>query len=257
MTEQEHETTADIPTPLADLINNPQAQIEPLQVVEADTHPPKRKRKTKVYLPNLRLYLFVIVLTAATAGIVAGLLLVVLPVREVRVPVVITAPPIPYPSLVPQYDPNVRDWSNELLLSEPFNGYDSGTPVHIVDYQYDGFGWHYTVMAPDGTTFQVREYQLIEPLPDATPTARFGSVNGAPGYPLLTTVDLSPDIPANTRVRISSAWYDGAEWHYDVVAEDENSVATAAESQLTFASEATLPPPVTLTPTPLPTLPPG
>src|SRR5574341_2176418 len=81
------------------------------------------------------------------------------------------------------------------------------------------------------------------PLP--TPTAAFGSLIGLGGYPLITTEQVG-SIPPGTRVRISSALFDGQGWLYQIVAIDEQTMADAREHQLAYAAD--------FTPGPTPTL---
>lgn len=97
------------------------------------------------------------------------------------------------------------------------------------------------------------------PMPWPTPTAAFGDGIGKSGYDYLTLQDIRDTIPANTRVRLSMGYFDGQQWHYEIVAEGEQHHAEALESQLIFVPmiytiELTLtasPPPLpTFTPTP-------
>lgn len=95
------------------------------------------------------------------------------------------------------------------------------------------------------------------PYPWPTPTAAFGNGIGMGGYDYLTMQDLpngSPSgIPAYTRVRLSSAWFDGQQWHYQIVPQDEQSSAEALESQLISLLDLTLTPTLPPFPTPPPT----
>jgi hypothetical protein len=76
------------------------------------------------------------------------------------------------------------------------------------------------------------------PTLNATPTALFNNSIGMSQYNVITLETVGP-IPANTRVRISSAYYTGTEWMYTVVAADEISFADARQSQLQYAPEVT------------------
>lgn len=93
------------------------------------------------------------------------------------------------------------------------------------------------------------------PIPWPTPTAIFGDGIGKSGYDYLTLQDIQPSIPANTRVRLSMAYFDGQQWHYEIVAEGEQNYGEALESQLIFVP-ATYNLELTLTPlaTPAPTI---
>lgn len=78
------------------------------------------------------------------------------------------------------------------------------------------------------------------PLPTGgTPVAQFDRYIGMSQYDVMTTENIGGAIPANTRVRISQARYDGTQWWYVVVTQDEQRSAEAREAQLTFAPGVT------------------
>lgn len=71
--------------------------------------------------------------------------------------------------------------------------------------------------------------------PNATPTAGIPDTAWN-SVMLLETVE---GIPANTPVRIISAYYDGRQWMYEVMAKDGQTMGVARESQLTVAPGVT------------------
>ncbi len=82
-----------------------------------------------------------------------------------------------------------------------------------------------------------------------TPTARFN--DAWDNFSVFTKQPVG-DIPAGALVRISSAWWDGIEWHYDVVDEQGRFAGSVLESQLEFAPASL--PGGTFTPTPFASL---
>jgi hypothetical protein len=75
------------------------------------------------------------------------------------------------------------------------------------------------------------------PTPTPVPTLIYGESIGM-GYMMITTESIG-DLPVGTRVRISHAQFDGSQWQYYVVAEDEQRTAWAYASQLTYAPNVT------------------
>lgn len=73
------------------------------------------------------------------------------------------------------------------------------------------------------------------PIPWPTPTAAFADGIGKSSYDYITLETIRDTVPANTRVRLSIAWFDGQEWRYQVVPESEQSYVDARESQLAYA----------------------
>lgn len=124
-----------------------------------------------------------------------------------------------------------------------------GTRVRISHATYDGYGWLYYIVTQDGQeVVEAHEWQLSyapDVTPGPTPTASFGGEIGS--STLLRTTEPVGAIPAGARVRIGSAWFDGLEWHYDIVAEDGVTTAEARTSQLTYDTQ-----PYNLTPTATP-----
>ncbi len=72
------------------------------------------------------------------------------------------------------------------------------------------------------------------PFPWPTPTAVFGDGIGKSGYDYMTMETINEALPSTTRVRLSVAWFDGQQWHYEVVAQGETGYGEALESQLAF-----------------------
>jgi hypothetical protein len=143
----------------------------------------------------------------------------------------------------------------DLLTLESLGNIPPNTRVRIASGFYDGQEWHYEVMAKDGVTMAMARAAQLTYAPGvtpggATPTAQYFSER-----PVITNQRVG-DIPANTPVQIGSAWYNGVEWIYSIIA--PNGVfAEARESQLSFAPQQfpaatfTATPFATLTPTPL------
>ncbi|MEO8610240.1 MAG: SH3 domain-containing protein [Chloroflexota bacterium] len=75
-------------------------------------------------------------------------------------------------------------------------------------------------------------------VPYPTPTAVFDLALRSGGYDLITTGQIG-DIPANTRVRINSAQFDGTQWLYDVIAKDGQTRGLAYDYQLTYVPGVT------------------
>lgn len=173
--------------PLGDLIEAPAGKRAPLRVVEADApEKPKRKRKPRPFFwpwwlhlgTVARVYRWVIVLAAITAVIGAGAALVVIPERQVRVPMPVTVPVIVPVTLTPAvtYTPlPVLQPTPTAMFGEGIgrSGYDyltmadiapnipAMTRVRLSLGWYDGEVWHYQVAAEDEGRFgEALEWQL-------------------------------------------------------------------------------------------------
>ncbi|HEX3050760.1 MAG TPA: zf-HC2 domain-containing protein [Aggregatilineaceae bacterium] len=116
----------------------------------------------------------------------------------------------------------------------------ANTRVRISHAWYTGTGWMYGISTENDTLYaEAREWQIgyaSDSGPGPTPTAQYGSSIGVGGYPFLTTVSVG-SVPANTRVRISSAYYGANGWVYQVVAQDEVSTGDAYDWQLSAAPD--------------------
>ncbi len=121
----------------------------------------------------------------------------------------------------------------------------AGTRVRVSSAYFDGRAWHYTIVNQTELAVAEALQNQIGPAPGPTPTAVWGSYIGSGQYPLVTLVQVG-DIPAGTRVRVSSAYFDGRAWHYTIVNQTELVVAEALQNQIGPAPGPT----PTMTPTP-------
>ncbi len=116
----------------------------------------------------------------------------------------------------------------------------ANTRVRITHAWYTGTGWMYGISTENDALYaEAREWQISyapDSGPGPTPTAQYGSSIGVGGYPFLTTVSVG-SVPANTRVRISSAYYGANGWLYQIVAQDEVSTGEAYDWQLSYAPD--------------------
>jgi hypothetical protein len=123
-----------------------------------------------------------------------------------------------------------------MVTTDQVGAISVGTRVRISYASYDGYGWMYYI-APPGVqeVVEAHEWQLSyapDVTPGPTPTASFGAQIGSGSY--LRTTEQIGAIPAGARVRIGSAWFDGMEWWYTIVAEDGITSAEARTAQLTY-----------------------
>lgn len=127
----------------------------------------------------------------------------------------------------------------QLVTTTQIGPIPPNTRVQIVGMRLGIDGWIYTIMLPDGkTTTEATDAQLAYGpgvTPGVTPTARFG---GSAGYQLMTTEPVS-EIPANTRVQITSMRLGIDGWLYTIVAPDGKTFAEATDSQLAYVPGAT------------------
>jgi hypothetical protein len=125
----------------------------------------------------------------------------------------------------------------------------AGTRVRISHAQFNDSQWQYYVVAEDEQTMAWATASQLTYAPNMTPgptpTALYGSSIGM-GYALITTEPVGP-IPAGAQVRIGSAWFDGTDWVYSIVAEDGQTTADARQWQLTYAPPPAPTPTFTLT----------
>jgi hypothetical protein len=146
---------------------------------------------------------------------------------------------VPYPTPTSVFDLTLRWGGYDLMTTEQVGDIPANALVRISTAQFDGTQWLYQVMAKDGqTTGMAYDYQLkYAPgvTPGApTPTAMFGSAIGMGMYSAVTTQPIG-SIPAETPVRIGSAWYNGIEWIYQIQDQSGHFEDNARESQLRFA----------------------
>jgi hypothetical protein len=141
------------------------------------------------------------------------------------------------------------DGSGQPLLSYPCGAIFAVTATHMFT---PVFGQSEPLDAPYLTaTAIVEQATAVAPLPPCqpnaqptgfvpypTPTAVFDLALRSGGYDLMTTEQVG-DIPANARVRINSAQFDGSQWLYDVVAKDGQTRGLAYDYQLQYAPGVT------------------
>jgi uncharacterized protein YgiM (DUF1202 family) len=117
----------------------------------------------------------------------------------------------------------------------------ANTQVGIGSAYYDGSGWIYQIISPDGTAADARENQITWApgvTPGApTPTMGFGDYIGM-GVDWFITTERIGGIPVNTRVNLSTAYFDGYDWIYLITA-DGSTFVEARQSQLAWAPDAT------------------
>ncbi|MBZ0289343.1 MAG: hypothetical protein K8I30_17110, partial [Anaerolineae bacterium] len=138
-------------------------------------------------------------------------------VSQVYVPessLIIYAAPDATPTAI--FDLALRSGGYDLMTTEQVGDIPANALVRINSAQFDGSRWSYDVLAKDGQTrglaydYQLRYAPGVTP-GAATPTAIFGSALGMGIYSAVTKQPIG-DIPAGTRVRVGSAWYNGVEW---------------------------------------------
>lgn len=167
---------------------------------------------------------------------------------------VVIAAPEKMLELLPGYDPaaptptpifdNYYSYSGyPFQLKEAVGALPAGTRVRIGSMIYEGGEWIYFVTTEDeNTSFRVTQDQ-IELVADATPFTtplppKFQSWLGMGVYWVVTTADIGA-LPAGTRVRVSSATYNGQEWVYSIATEGDQFFGEARESQLDYAPDTT------------------
>ncbi|NJL57999.1 SH3 domain-containing protein [bacterium] len=97
----------------------------------------------------------------------------------------------------------------------------------------------------------------VPTLPAPTPTAGYGAAIGRDTFDFLVVSSDVVGLPANSRVRISSAYYTGSEWIYTVVARSSPIVAEVREWQIRWMPESSQPttvPTATITPDVVPAI---
>lgn len=137
-----------------------------------------------------------------------------------------------------------------LILRESAGPIPAGAAVRISTASFDGHEWLFAIESRDGQYAESVSESLLIFAPDVTPGApvppmAFAQYLGVGGA-LFISKESAGEIPSGTRVRLSSAWYDGYEWFYTVVSEDEAHSADLRESMLELAPDVT---PFLITPT--------
>lgn len=146
------------------------------------------------------------------------------------------------PTPPPAFDPG---WGFSFVTRTQVGGIPANTRVRISMMNWDGYEWIYQITTDNITTAEARESQIgfypgINPV-GPTPTSAL--LNAGWDSSVYITTEQVGSIPANTRVHIGSAWFDGYGWMYGITAQDGQLYAEARDRQLTFAPGA---------PTPLP-----
>lgn len=143
----------------------------------------------------------------------------------------------------------------------------SGTAVITYEATADNLWTHintltnFSVSSDQGQGWvQTEALRLIDPVSLSTfvptPTAYLNPIIGDGQYNAVTVRPVAVGkIAAGTRVKITAAFYNGVEWSYEIVTSD-GLVASARESELTFARDVLeqTPVPLAVTATPIPTL---
>jgi hypothetical protein len=148
---------------------------------------------------------------------------------------------IPNPTPTAVFDLALRAGGYDLVTREQVGDIPANARVRINSAQFNGTQWLYDVVAKDGQTRGLAyDYQLAY-VPGvtpgaATPTAIFGSSIGTGYYSAVTTQPID-DIPAGKVVRISSAWFNGDEWIYQIQDDSGHFSDSARESQLSIVPD--------------------
>jgi hypothetical protein len=115
----------------------------------------------------------------------------------------------------------------------------AGTLVLIGEVIMRDNEWLYVIFTEDNRRAEARDWQLdYAPYvtPGFVPTAMFWSELGMGVMRVITLEDVGL-IPAGTKVRVSSATFNGREWVYTIVMDDERTFADAREAQLAWAPD--------------------
>jgi hypothetical protein len=171
-----------------------------------------------------------------------------IPIRAV--PIVVTATPLEarmFGSPTALFDQPSGDLANQIAaLREQVFDYPAGTVVRIGSTWIDNWERWYSVTVEDGTGLEVRESQLTfvsstpTPMPIPPIPAKFSHLVGVDSYSLMTTEPIG-HFAIGTRVRVNSTYFDGAQWVYDINADDSSASYMALEQQLVDALAASDP----------------
>lgn len=158
--------------------------------------------------------------------------------------------PSPMPSPIVDLAPFIGMGGYPLLTNQDLEAVPAGARVSIIAGQEINGEWRFTIITENGLTANAVSAAQLQVAPgyvagEPTPIARFGALIGRVDYPVLTLEAIGA-IPANTRVRVSSARHGSSGWLYTIVPIDEQSFEEARENQLDFAegveTSTTVPP---------------
>lgn len=139
-----------------------------------------------------------------------------------------------------------------MMTTRPVDQIPGETLVRISHAWFDGSAWWYHIVMQDQWTAadaRVEDITLASgDRPGPTPTARFNYPVGS-GFDLVLIEPVS-NIAQGTAVSISSAWYDGINWYYNIVTQN-GATGVARQDQLTIGF------PIELTPSVTPVRPPA
>jgi uncharacterized protein YgiM (DUF1202 family) len=125
-----------------------------------------------------------------------------------------------------------------FITTEQVDDIPANTRVAIGSAHYEGFerGWAYDISTEGNTLFAVAYGSQLTFAPDFTPDAPTPTIafTGGWGFSYVTTEQVG-NIPANARVAITSYTFDGYEWIYQIITEDNQTTADARQSQLAYA----------------------
>lgn len=211
----------EIPAALGDLLTPSEQPVE-LIAIEDAPEKPKRKRKRRFTIPNLRLYLLVIGLATVTTLGVLATVFIALPS-----PAQPTATPSPYPTFIEMTPVPTTPFQDLIgmgyraITLEQVGSIPADTRVRISHATINtDTSWTYTIIAEDEQRVaEAQPWQIgyapgvIPGMP--TPTGEFFDTT-------LTIVLLEDfgDIPAGTVVSVGSGYYNGYEWIYGVITAD-------------------------------------
>jgi hypothetical protein len=128
-----------------------------------------------------------------------------------------------------------------FVTTESVGNIPTGTLVTIGEAIMRNNEWIYVIFTEDNRRAEAHDWQLeYAPFvtPGFVPTAMFQSELGM-GTERVITLEQIGVIPAGTKVRISTATFDGREWVYTIVMDDDRTFADARESQLRWAPNET------------------
>jgi hypothetical protein len=134
------------------------------------------------------------------------------------------------------YNRQIGASSYTMITVEDVQSIAARTPVRVASAWFDGDAWVYEIVAPNNVTAYARDWQ-IRPAPDvptaSTPTPRYADNLGVGGYSMITLEQVG-QIPAGTRVRLSTAQWNGSTWIYTIATQNDQLYAEAREDQIDY-----------------------